>query len=63
MNPILARTAAGLRAIRVARDRGKRHGESCDCAMLAYCRAADWQIATARRGLLRVMRIAKGGIN
>jgi len=40
MNPVIALTVAGLRAVRVARERARRHGESCDCAMLAFGRAA-----------------------
>lgn len=63
MSPVLALTVAGLRAIRVARERGRRHGDSCDCAILAFCRAADFQAASERRMRLRTLRLAKGGLN
>lgn len=63
MNPVLALTTAGLRAIRVARERGRRHGDSCDCAVLAFCRAADCQTASERRMRLRTLQLARGGLN
>lgn len=63
MNPVIVLTIAGLRAVRVARARGRRHGDSCDCAMLAFCRAADFQTASERRMRLTAQRLARGGLN
>ena len=63
MSTVIARTRAGLRAIRVARERGRRHGESSDVAILAFCRAADFASALERRVRLTANRIARGGIN
>jgi len=63
VNPILARTAANIRAIRVARRRGRRYGETHDFTLLAFCRSFEWQSALDRRARLVTGRIAKGGIN
>jgi len=61
--PVAALTIAGLRAIRVARERGRRQGESSDLAILAFCRASDFAVALERRVRLSVGRIARGGLN
>jgi len=63
MNPVASLVVAGLRAIRVARERGRRNGDSWDLAILAACRAADFQIALERRVRLTAGRIARGGVN
>ena len=67
MNPVFALTRAGMRAgmraIRVARHRALRNGESDDRAILAFCRAADCHAALDRRVRLSVGRIARGGLN